>query len=333
MADMKILIKKRSSIKSKTNIEMLSEEADSAASLVEREDFDRQFFSLVALTRSLLGSSVSNGSEAGFRDADSAVKAVHLELVSDLTTEAYMAALNRFVARRGKPRSITSDNGTNFVGACNEIYKFINSSNVASEMAQEGIEFIFTPAYSPHFNSLAEAAVKSTKKHLKRLLNQTHFTFEELATCLTHIEAVLNSRPLTPLSSDPKDFCVLTPAHFLIGRPLLCVPCSQVTDANISRLDRWKRVQHIRTHFWGRFHNEYTSLLQVKTKWFASRGELKPGSLVLIKDKMAPPLLWSLGRVIKTYPGVDGVTRVAELKTRKGTIRRAFNSICPLPID
>ncbi|XP_041969052.1 uncharacterized protein LOC121725929 isoform X3 [Aricia agestis] len=262
-----------------------------------------------------------------------AVKAVHLELVSDLTTEAYMAALNRFVARRGKPQSITSDNGTNFVGACNEIYKFINSSNVASEMAQEGIEFIFTPAYSPHFNSLAEAAVKSTKKHLKRLLNQTHFTFEELATCLTHIEAVLNSRPLTPLSSDPKDFCVLTPAHFLIGRPLLCVPCSQVTDANISRLDRWKRVQHIRTHFWGRFHNEYTSLLQVKTKWFASRGELKPGSLVLIKDKMAPPLLWSLGRVIKTYPGVDGVTRVAELKTRKGTIRRAFNSICPLPID
>lgn len=263
----------------------------------------------------------------------SAVKAVHLELVTDLTTEAYMAALNRFVARRGKPRSITSDNGTNFVGASNEMCRFLQSSNVASEMAQQGIKFIFTPAYSPHFNSLAEAAVKSCKHHLKRLLHLTHFTFEEMATCLTHIEAVLNSRPLTPLSSDPHDFSALTPFHFLIGRPFLSVPHSQVTEANITRLDRWKRIQHIRQHFWGRFHNEYISLLQAKSKWFHSRGEVKPGSLVLIKDKAAPPLLWSLGRVMKTYPGVDGVTRVAELKTKRGIIRRAFNCICPLPVD
>ncbi|CAK1598127.1 unnamed protein product [Parnassius mnemosyne] len=207
----------------------------------------------------------------------SALKAVHLELVSDLTSEAYMAALNRFVARRGKPQSITSDNGTNFVGASNEMHRFLHSSSVASEIAQQGIEFIFTPAYSPHFNSLAEAAVKSCKQHLKRLLKLTHFTFEEMVTCLTHIEAVLNSRPLTPLSSDPNDFSALTPSHFLIGRPLLSVPHSQ--------------------------------------------------------DKTTPPLLWSLGRVMTTYPGVDGVTRVAELKTKRGIIRRAVNCICPLPIE
>ncbi|XP_035457975.2 uncharacterized protein LOC118281504 isoform X2 [Spodoptera frugiperda] len=72
---------------------------------------------------------------------------------------------------------------------------------------------------------------------------------------------------------------------------------------------------------------------KAKSKWFHSRGEVKPGSLVLIKDKTTPPLLWSLGRVTKTYPGVDGVTRVVELKTRRGTIRRAFNCICPLPIE
>ncbi|XP_037295468.1 uncharacterized protein LOC119189550 [Manduca sexta] len=261
----------------------------------------------------------------------SAIKAVHLELVTDLTTEAYMAALNRFVSRRGKPRSITSDNGTNFVGASNEMTKFLSVSNVKSEVAQEGIEFIFTPAYSPHFNSLAEAAVKSCKHHLKRLLGLSNFTFEEMVTCLTHIEAVLNSRPITPLSSDPNDFSALTPSHFLIGRPLLSVPCSQVTDANITRLDRWKRIQLIRQHFWNRFHNEYTSQMQEKLKWSQSRGEVEPGSLVLIKDKTTPPLLWSLGRVVKIYPGIDGITRVAELKTRRGTIRRAFNNICPLP--
>ncbi|XP_050360138.1 uncharacterized protein LOC126779964 isoform X1 [Nymphalis io] len=70
---------------------------------------------------------------------------------------------------------------------------------------------------------------------------------------------------------------------------------------------------------------------KAKSKWFSSRGEVKPGSLVLIKDKTTPPLLWSLGRVTQTFPGVDGVTRVAEIKTKRGTIRRAFNNICPLP--
>ncbi|XP_063823947.1 uncharacterized protein LOC135073722 isoform X3 [Ostrinia nubilalis] len=299
-----------------SEIEMLEEDPEDL--LEEREDFERQYFSQVALARSLLGVS-------------SKVKAVHLELVTDLTTEAYMAALNRFVARRGKPQSITSDNGTNFVGASNDLQRFLSSNNLASHIAQEGIEFIFTPPYTPHFNSLAEAAVKSCKHHLKRLLHLTHFTFEEMITCLCKIEAVLNSRPLTSLSSDPNDFSALTPSHFLIGRPLLTVPHPHVADVTITRLDRWKRIQHVQQHFWRRFHNEYVSLLQTKTKWLASTGEVKPGQLVLIKEK-TPPLLWSLGRVVKTYPGVDGITRVAELKTKRGTIRRAFNCICPLPL-
>ncbi|CAK1582348.1 unnamed protein product [Parnassius mnemosyne] len=72
---------------------------------------------------------------------------------------------------------------------------------------------------------------------------------------------------------------------------------------------------------------------KAKSKWFHSRGEVKQASLVLIKDKTTPPLLWSLGRVMTTYPGVDGVTRVAELKTKRGIIRRAVNCICPLPIE
>lgn len=262
-----------------------------------------------------------------------ATKAVHLELVTDLSKEAYKAALNRFVSRRGRPRTILSDNGTNFVGACNELYAFLQGSDVAFEIAQEGIEFRFVPAYSPHFNGLAEAAVRSAKHHLKRLLQLTHFTYEEMATCVTQIEAILNSRPLTPLSTNPLDFSALTPSHFLIGRSLMSVPNPQVTDASISRLERYQRVECIKQHFWKRFNIEYISNLQQKTKWPAStNGDIALGSLVLIKDKALPPLCWSLGRVAKVYPGSDGVTRVAELKTKRGTIRRGFNNICPLPL-
>lgn len=258
-------------------------------------------------------------------------KACHIELVTALSSEAYLAALNRFVSRRGKPQSITSDNGTNFVGTYNELSKFLVQSDLEGHIAQEGIEFKFVPAYSPHFNGLAEAAVRSTKHHLKRLLQSTHLTYEEMATCLTQIEAVLNSRPITPLSSEPLDFSALTPAHFLIGRPLNAIPHPQVSDSNINRLERFKRIEHIKQHFWQRFSLEYVALLQQKVKWRSSKTELKLGSLVLVKDRALPPLLWSLGRVTKVYPGSDGTARVAEIKTKRGTIRRAFNNICPLP--
>ncbi|XP_041988861.1 uncharacterized protein LOC121740272 [Aricia agestis] len=209
----------------------------------------------------------------------------------------------------------------------------LREPDIPSEFANEGIEFSFVPPYTPHFNGIAEAAVKSTKHHLKRLLQQTHFTYEELATCLTQIEAVLNSRPLTPLSSDPHDFSVLTPAHFLIGRSLTSVPQARAPDGNITSLQRYQRVARIKDHFWTRFQLEYISTLQKKTKWHTSHGAISVGTLVLIRDKDVPPLCWLLGRVVHLHPGADGVTRVADINTRKGIIRRAFNAICPLPIE
>ncbi|KAL0811448.1 hypothetical protein ABMA28_009848 [Loxostege sticticalis] len=264
-----------------------------------------------------------------------ATRAVHLEPVSDLTKEGFIAALNRFISRRGKPYSILSDNGTNFVGASNDLQRFLSDSSedVASEMSREGIKFLFSPPYSAHFNGMAEAAVRSTKHHLKRLLSLTNFTYEELATCLCQIEAVLNSRPLTPLSSDPSDFYALTPSHFLIGRPLTSVPCPQIPEKNISSFDRYKRIECIRQHFWQRFSHEYVSLLQQKTKWSTSSGQLNEGMLVLLRDKALPPLVWALGRVVRTFPGPDGVTRVAEIKTRRGNVLRGFNNLCPLPFE
>ncbi|XP_073946719.1 uncharacterized protein isoform X2 [Choristoneura fumiferana] len=278
---------------------------------------------------------LDNGSTANFISHELCVKAVHLELVTDLTKEAYIAALQRFISRRGKPLTITSDHGTNFVGACNELTSVINKSNLASDLADEGIKFLFTPAYSPHFNGLAESAVRSTKFHLKRILNLTHLTYEEMSTCLTQIEAILNSRPLTPLSTDPTDMSALTPAHFLIGRSLTSVPCPQIADdVNINLLQRHKRIDVIKQHFWRRFANDYVFTLQQKSKWLTSSSpSLKVDSLVLVKDKVNPPLMWCLGRVTRLYPGPDGINRVADVKTRRGTLRRGWNNLCPLPMD
>ncbi|CAG9129851.1 unnamed protein product [Plutella xylostella] len=263
------------------------------------------------------------------------MKAVHIELVTELTKEAFMAALSRFIARRGRPQNIHSDQGTSFVGASNELQRFLKdtSDDISGQLADDGIKFNFIPPYTPHFGGLWEAAVKSVKFHLRRVLGLAHLTYEEMSTCLSQIEAILNSRPLTPLPSDPSnDFTALTPAHFLIGRSLMSVPHPQVTDANIKLLPRYQRVEQIRQHFWNRFSNEYLSLLQQKTKWHRSTPEqLTEGTLVLVKDRTMPPLLWPLGRIIKVHPGTDGITRVVDVLTKKGTTQRAYNNICPLP--
>lgn len=261
-----------------------------------------------------------------------AVKAVHLELVTDLTKESYLASLNRFISRRGKPTHIYSDNGTNFVGASNVIAGFLaqNQSSISDSAAEQGITFHFIPPYSPHFGGLWESTVKSTKHHLRRVLGSAHLTYEEMYTVLCQIEGILNSRPLTPLSSDPSDLTALTPFHFLIGRSLSVLPHPPLTDCSPTHLPRYKRVELLRQHFWTRFYKEYISQLQIRTKWKKSSGQLTEGTLVVVKDDALPPARWVLGRVTQLHPGPDGVTRVADIQTSTGTIRRAFNRICPL---
>lgn len=261
-----------------------------------------------------------------------ATRAIHLELVSDLTKEAFLAALNRFIARRGKPRNIFSDNGTTFVGAFNELARLL-SQDLSFNNIDPGINFSFIPAYTPHFGGLWESAVKSTKHHLRRILGLTNLTFEEMATCLIQVEAILNSRPLTPLSNDPSDLAPLTPAHFLIGRSLIMLPHPQIQNAKVNSLQRFRRIEYLKQHFWARFSHEYVLWLQERTKWCRSSGELKEGTLVVIKDKTLPPLMWLLGRITHVLPGRDGIARVADILTRKGVTRRAFNTICPLPVS
>lgn len=260
-------------------------------------------------------------------------KCVHLEAVSDLTKDAFVMTLRRFVARRGKPAEILCDNGRNFVAAAKEIGIFIQQNNeTISDFAnQQGIKFMFIPAYAPHFGGIYEAGVKSAKHHIKRVMGNSHLTFEEITTLFAQVEAILNSRPLCPMSSSPDDLLFLSPGHFLIGRPLTALPSPALTDIKESQLPRYARLEKIRQHFWQRWQREYVTELQQRTKWRTNTTRLSIGDMVLLSEDNIPPLNWRLGRVVQLFPGPDGISRVADVRTTRGIVRRALTRLCPLP--
>ncbi|XP_046666600.1 uncharacterized protein LOC124358342 [Homalodisca vitripennis] len=269
-----------------------------------------------------------------------ATKAVHLEVVTDMTSEAFIAAFKRFISRRGIVTNMYSDNGTNFVGAERELRElqdlFTNEEHqrrIVEESTAHLIKWHFIPPRSPHFGGLWEAAVRSVKHHLKRVVANASLTFEEFYTTLTMIEACLNSRPLTPLSTDPNDLSPLTPGHFLTGDALTALPEPNICYIQLNRLSHWQGTQQIAQHFWTRWSKEYLSLLQQRPKWRSEAANIQLNQLVLLKEDNLPPLKWVTGRVVAVHPGADNRIRVATVKTSSGTFRRAVNKLCILPLE
>jgi hypothetical protein len=147
---------------------------------------------------------------------------------------------------------------------------------------------------------------------------------------LTSVEACLNSRPLTPLSSSPQDLFALTPGHFLIGDSLTTPVEVDLSQIPINRLSRWQHVQLVQQRFWRRWSKEHLAQLQERLKWRTKSGQqLTIGTLVMIHDDNDPPLRWTLGRVVQVHPGKDDIVRVASVKTKTGVIKRAV--LCVLP--
>ncbi|BES87780.1 Pao retrotransposon peptidase [Nesidiocoris tenuis] len=267
------------------------------------------------------------------------IKAVHLELVSELTTEAFLAALTRFKARRPSVSVIHSDCGTNFVGAKRKLEEWARLSEnndfinqVSHFTTARRIDWRLNPPASPHFGGIWEANIKSAKRLLARAIGQQVLTYEELSTVLCQVEATLNSRPLVPMSNDPRDLEALTPAHFLCMEPPVALPEPEV-DTHRSLRDRWALLRGLTQSFWKRWSADYLNTLQQRNKWTRPAPPLTKDMLVVLKEENAPPLSWRLGRIINTFPGGDGLVRVVEVKTAHGVVRRAAAKVCPLPIE
>ena len=256
------------------------------------------------------------------------VRAVHIEVLHSLEADAFLNGLNRFIARRGCPASMRSDNGTNFVGAARELHEEVMScARVRNQMADKGIKWKFNTPLASHAGGVWERQIRSMRRVLSRLMTEQVLTDEQLRTLMCTAEAIVNSRPITSVSCDPQDLEALTPSHLLIMRPVRFPP-GHFNDSDLSSRKKWRQVQYMADLFWRRWTREYLPQLQERSKWAKEQKQLTTGDLVLVKDTNLPRNEWIMGRVTECLLGRDGLCRSVRMRTNKGELVRPITKVC-----
>ncbi|XP_022800930.1 uncharacterized protein LOC111338676 [Stylophora pistillata] len=208
----------------------------------------------------------------------------------------------RFTSRRGVPKEMISDNGTNFVGAVNELKGLVGQlekDKIQRTTTQKGVKWTFNPPGTPHFGGAHEVMVKAAKKAIYAVLCSSDVTDEELITVVTGAESLLNSRPLTYQSANIKDDVPLTPNHFLNGQMGGQFAPESVDTTKFNPRKRWRKVKELISRVWCRWLMEYLPTLNTRAKWTEVVNDLKKGDIVLVLEKNLPGGKWPLGRMWK----------------------------------
>ena len=232
-----------------------------------------------------------------------ATRAVILDVVNSTSASNFVQSFRRFLARRGSPSLMVSDNGSCFTAAVTQQY----ASN-------HFIDWKFNITESPWMGGIWERLVSCVKKCLKRTIGRKRIDFLEMQTLVYEVEAILNNRPLcNNYEDDIED--VLTPNHLIFGRRLETVTSGHVNDSGDEYYDR--RVRHLEemlTYFWKIWRTEYITSLRESHKSSKSKLEIvKEGDIVLIYDDKQPRHLWKLGRVQEVIRSKDGCVRAAKV--------------------
>ena len=251
-------------------------------------------------------------------------RAIHLEVLSSLETDTFINAFRRFAARRGWPKSVRSDNGTNLVGAYAELkrmFKEINQKVVTAFAMTHMVDWTFNAPHASHHGGVWERMIRSVRRVLSTILGKQVLTDEVLSTVIVEAEGIVNSRPLTKCSEDPDDGEALTPNHFLRLGVRGGGDWSSYAVGKEHRR-RWCQVQSWVAMFWKRWRREYLLLLQERQKWHRPIQNLRVGDLVLVLDESSTRDTWPMGLVKEVYEGSDGLVRSVKLRVRGSSLIR-----------
>lgn len=258
-------------------------------------------------------------------------RAVHLELVSTLSTEGFLEALRRFIARRGRPAIIYSDNGKNFVGTFN-LLKNVNWRKISQYCAINEIEWHFNPPSAAWWGGWWERLIRILKDLLKRTLRRTSINYEEMSTVLCDCESVINSRPLTYMSEEAGEAVAITPAMFLQDIQEEGVPdLDQINKSHLSKNLRYR--QRLKEELRRRFRSQYLGQLFQSNKRKHTSAPFSIGDIVLVANDLQKRLDWPMARIKELFPGKDGHIRVVKLQTPSGELIRPIQRLIPLEME
>lgn len=257
-------------------------------------------------------------------------RAVHLEVINSASTESFLNAFRLFVARRGSPTTMYSDNAKGFKAASKEVralYRSIKWSKVLQEGTKKNIEWFFSTERAPHQNGLCERLVRTVKTPLRISIGAAMLTRSQLALVMTEIEAIVNNRPLCVTSNDPSDLTPITPMELINGRKLdqLPDPNNRINVTNFAHL--WRKRQSILNQFWKRWHNDYLMSQNIRRIWKNPTSENLMDKLVLIREDSLSRNEWKIARIIETIPSKDGLIRNVVVRTSTSTLRRPVQKL------
>ena len=247
-------------------------------------------------------------------------RAVHIELVEEMSSSSFINALRRFISIRGKVTEFRSDRGTNFIGATDDLH--INTVNVEDGkiktfLYNTGIVWIFNPPHSSHMGGVWERLIGVARRILDSLISEyssKNLTHEVLSTFMAEVCAIINSRPITTVGTDPECPTVLSPSMLLTHKSDCVTGPPGDFDVKDIYKSQWKMVQHLANQFWTRWKGEYLNTLQKRRKWTSSVPDIQKGNVVLVRDKEIVRNEWPVGLVVNAIPSKDGKVRKAEVK-------------------
>ncbi|XP_048580449.1 uncharacterized protein LOC116609843 [Nematostella vectensis] len=244
-----------------------------------------------------------------------ASRAIYLEVAHSLETDWYINALRRFICRRGPVREMRSYQGTNLIGAKNELQRALTEMDCGWIVKEncDWFETKFNPPSASHRGGVLERQIRTVRSVISALLekNGRQLNDESLLAYMCEAEAVVNSRPLTQHSLSSADAAeTLTPKHFLTMKTKVVLPPPGVFQSPDQYSNKmWRRVQHLSNEFWTRWRKEFLTFLQECQKWVRPRRNLQENDIVLIKNDNAPRNCWKVARISNAEPDDDGLVR------------------------
>lgn len=242
-------------------------------------------------------------------------------MLEDLTTDAFINALRCFIAIRGAVRQIRSDQGTNFVGAKNEMEKGLlelDKERISVYLARNQCDFLMNVPEASHRGGVWERQIRTVRSVMSSVLAQATGRLDDtsLRTFFYEAMSIVNNRPLTTNTiSDPKRVEPLTPNHLLTMETSLPLPPpGKFVREDLYARKRWRRVQYLSEQFWSRWRKEYLVNISLRQQWHASKRNVQVGDVVIVKEDNTPRNEWKFARVVETSEGDDGLVRKVKVQ-------------------